>query len=140
MEEATLRSIATQALGEMFADKGGADLLKKYPATWNIWISRKNDKSSAVRLAFVEVARGILTNLPEQREVIEGRFHLHIWLDLSSNRYIESLLAKIVDPDEKVRAAACKLYGQLDYETALHHVSEKQLHAVADRALDKKVS
>ncbi|KAF8225381.1 hypothetical protein L208DRAFT_1306555, partial [Tricholoma matsutake] len=29
-------------------------------------------------------------------------------------------------------------YGQLDYKMALHHVSEKQLHMVADHALDKK--
>ncbi|KAF8223437.1 cohesin-associated protein Pds5 [Tricholoma matsutake] len=121
VEEVTLRSIATQTLGEMFADKGGSDLVRKYPATWNIWILRRNDRSAAIRLAFVEVARGLLINLPEQKEVIE-----------------ESLIAKIVDPDEKVRAAACKLYGQLDYETALHHVSEQQLRMVADRALDKK--
>ena len=52
---------------------------------------------------------------------------------------LESLLAKLLDPDEKVRAAACKLYGQLDYETALHHVSERQLRAVSDRGADKKV-
>lgn len=46
---------------------------------------------------------------------------------------------KLVDPDEKVRVAACKLYSQLDYETALHHVSESQLRAVAGRVADKKV-
>jgi sister chromatid cohesion protein PDS5 len=140
VEEVTLRSIATQTLGEMFADKGGSDLVRKYPATWNIWIARKSDRSATIRLAFVEVVRGVLTNLPEQRETMEGRFQLHALLPLSSNICVEALLAKIIDPDDKVRAAACKLYGQLDYETALHHVSEKQLRAVADRALDKKVS
>ena len=72
VEEVTLRVIATQTLGEMFADKGGSDLVKKYPATWNIWILRKNDRSAAVRFAFVEVARGLISNLLEQREVIEG--------------------------------------------------------------------
>jgi hypothetical protein len=45
----------------------------------------------------------------------------------------------MLDPDEKVRAAACKVYSQLDYETALHHVSEAQLRAVAGRGADKKV-
>jgi sister-chromatid-cohesion protein PDS5 len=50
------------------------------------------------------------------------------------------LSAKVMDPDEKVRAAACKLYSQLDYEAALHHVSEAQLRAVAGRGKDKKVS
>jgi hypothetical protein len=51
----------------------------------------------------------------------------------------ETLGAKLLDPDEKVRAAVCKLYSQLDYETALHHVSEAQLRRVAERGLDKKV-
>jgi hypothetical protein len=52
----------------------------------------------------------------------------------------EALNAKLLDPDEKVRAAVCKLYSQLDYETALHHVSELQLRRVAERGLDKKVT
>lgn len=53
---------------------------------------------------------------------------------------VETLSAKLLDPDEKVRAAVCKLYSQLDYETALHHASEAQLRRVAERGLDKKVS
>ena len=53
---------------------------------------------------------------------------------------IETLRGKLLDPDEKVRAAVCKLYSQLDYETALHHVSEAQLRRVAERGLDKKVT
>ncbi len=52
----------------------------------------------------------------------------------------EALNAKLLDPDEKVRAAVCKSYSQLDYETALHHVSEPQLRRVAERGLDKKVA
>ena len=52
---------------------------------------------------------------------------------------VEFLKTKILDPDEKVRAATCKVYSQIDYETALHHVSESQLRAVAGRGLDKKV-
>lgn len=46
---------------------------------------------------------------------------------------------KLCDPDDKVRAAACKLYGSLDYETALHYVSESQLRALGERIMDKKV-
>ncbi|KAG6907699.1 hypothetical protein DXG01_007755 [Tephrocybe rancida] len=123
VEEVTLRLIATQALGEMFGDKGGAELVKKYPTTWNVWQLRKNDKAASVRLKFVEATKGLLVNLFEQREVIE-----------------EALSAKILDPDEKVRAAVCKVYGQLDYETALHHISEAQLHALGERGADKKQS
>jgi len=52
---------------------------------------------------------------------------------------LELLNAKIYDPDEKVRAAACKVYSHLDYESALHHVSEEQLRSVVGRGLDKKV-
>ncbi|KAH9968243.1 armadillo-type protein [Russula dissimulans] len=121
VEDLTLRTMATQVLGEMFADKGGADLLRKYPTTWSLWNLRRNDKSPVVRLVFVEAAYGLLVGLPEQRDFVE-----------------EILSAKLLDPDEKVRAAVCKLYSQLDYETALHHVSEAQLRRVAERGLDKK--
>ena len=47
---------------------------------------------------------------------------------------------KVMDPDEKVRAAACRVYSHLDYESALHHVSKAQLQAVADRGMDKRSS
>ncbi|PFH47385.1 hypothetical protein AMATHDRAFT_152196 [Amanita thiersii Skay4041] len=122
-EDNTPRSIAVQALGEMFAGKGGADLVKKYPTTWNVWLSRKNDKSPAIRISFVEATRGLITNHPTLKDTIE-----------------ESLRLKLLDPDEKVRSAACKVFSQLDYESALHHVSEEQLRAVADRGKDKKQS
>lgn len=48
------------------------------------------------------------------------------------------LRLKLLDPDEKVRAAVCKVYSQLDYETAFHYASEEQLRAVAGRGMDKK--
>ncbi|EGO03586.1 hypothetical protein SERLA73DRAFT_46084 [Serpula lacrymans var. lacrymans S7.3] len=123
VEEMQVRLIATQVLGEMFSEKGGADLVKKYPSTWNVWLMRKIDKSPVVRLKLVESAKGLLVHLPDVREVTE-----------------EMLRTKLLDPDEKVRAAVCKVYSQLDYETALHHVSEMQLRSVAGRGLDKKHS
>jgi sister-chromatid-cohesion protein PDS5 len=55
-------------------------------------------------------------------------------------RYAEGLFEKLLDPDEKVRAEVCKVYAQLDYETALHHVSTSQLKAIADRIRDRKVA
>ncbi|TFK41636.1 armadillo-type protein [Crucibulum laeve] len=122
VEDVTLRGIATQVLGEMYADKG-ADLVKKYPSTWNMWVSRKNDKAVAVRLKFVEASAGLLTSLPEVHKTLEASLH-----------------DKILDPDEKVRAAVCKVYSQLDYEAALHHASVDQLRAIAGRGLDKKQS
>lgn len=52
---------------------------------------------------------------------------------------LEALQGKLFDPEEKIRAAVCKMYSQLDYETALHHVSENQLRTIAGRGVDKKV-
>lgn len=44
-----------------------------------------------------------------------------------------------MDHDEKIRAATCRIYLQLDYETALHHVSKSQLETLAGRGADRKV-
>ncbi|KAJ7599219.1 armadillo-type protein [Mycena floridula] len=122
-EEVQLRIMATQVLGEMLAEKGGQELAKKFPVVWNAWLQRKNDKAQAVRLKFVESCKGLFPSLPDMRDVIE-----------------ESLHHKLMDPDDKVRAAVCKIYSQLDYETALHHVSEQQLRAIAGRGADRKAS
>ena len=46
---------------------------------------------------------------------------------------------RILDSDERVRAAICKVIGSLDVETALHHISEQTLRAVGGRMSDKKV-
>ncbi|KAF9482670.1 hypothetical protein BDN70DRAFT_399452 [Pholiota conissans] len=118
------RLIATQTLGEMYAaEKSGPELMRKYPATWATWLGRKADIAVPVRLKCIESVPPLIANLPEAREALE-----------------ELLKAKIYDPDDKVRAAACKIFSQLDYEGALHHVSEEQLRAVAGRGLDKKRS
>ncbi|CAA7268353.1 unnamed protein product [Cyclocybe aegerita] len=115
------RLIATSTLGEMYADKGGPELVKKYPSTWQLWLGRKADISVPVRLKCIEAMPGVIGNLPEAKDALE-----------------ELLRLKIYDPDEKVRAATCKIYSRLDYETALRHVSEEQLKTVVGRALDKK--
>jgi sister-chromatid-cohesion protein PDS5 len=136
----TPRIIATQTLGEMYADKGGPDLVRKYPSTWQAWINRRADIAVPVRLKCVEAIPALLSNLPECKETLEGRANLCTSLvKLELINYVDFLKTKILDPDEKVRAATCKVYSQLDYETALHHVSESQLRAVAGRGLDKKV-
>ena len=122
VEEVQLRTMATQTLGEMFSDKHGHDLVVKYQSTWNHWLGRKNDKSVAIRATWVGTMKGIVTNLTQMHEATEA-----------------ALASKLLDPDDKIRAAVCKLYGELDYETALHHVSVDQLKAVAGRGLDKKV-
>lgn len=66
------RQLATQTLGEMYADKGGMDLVRKYPTTWTAWINRKSDIAVAVRLKCIEATPGLITNLPECREILAG--------------------------------------------------------------------
>jgi sister-chromatid-cohesion protein PDS5 len=58
---------------------------------------------------------------------------------LFSSGLAEALEAKLLDPDDKVRAAVCKMFSQLDYESVLHNVSEDLMRSVAGRFLDKKV-
>ncbi|KAI0634818.1 armadillo-type protein [Trametes polyzona] len=123
VEQIQLRVMATQTLGQMFADKHGMDLVHKYPTTWAQWLSRRNDKNVTIRLEWVSTMKGVIANPPEMRKETE-----------------EALQAKLYDPDEKVRAALCKLFSQLDYETALHHLSVDVLKALAGRGLDKKQS
>lgn len=83
VEDVPLRTMATQVLGEMFGDgKAGSDLARKYPTTWNMWLMRKNDKVVGVRLALVEAARGLIANLPELREQVEGELFLPFFSDI----------------------------------------------------------
>ncbi|KIY45059.1 hypothetical protein FISHEDRAFT_50101 [Fistulina hepatica ATCC 64428] len=118
---AQLRAVATQTLGAMFADKSGAELVRKHPQTWAAWLNRKNDKAAAIRLKFVETCRTLLLSLADMRRAIEA-----------------ALLPKLLDPDEKVRAAVCKVYGELDHEFVLHYVSMEMLQAIGGRGVDKK--
>jgi sister-chromatid-cohesion protein PDS5 len=67
-----LRALATRTLGEMFADKGGRDLLRNYAATWDCWLGRRLDKDAAVRLTWVEATQALLLNHFEPRRPIEG--------------------------------------------------------------------
>ena len=72
VDEVSIRIMATQTLGEMFSDSGGTDFMRKYPSTWSLWLTRRNDKSAAVRLAFVEASKGLVLAPGETREAIEG--------------------------------------------------------------------
>lgn len=62
VDDLQVRLLATETLGAMYAHSHGSDLAKKYPATWTTWSARKNDKSPVVRIAFVEAARGLVSN------------------------------------------------------------------------------
>lgn len=126
-EDVQLRVLATKVLGQMFADKPSStstessDLARRYASTWRAWLGRANDKSSSLRVVWAECTKPLLVNHPELRH------------DLTP-----ILEQKLLEPDERVRAATAKMLGSLDYETALHHVEKSVLLKLADRCRDKK--
>ncbi|MCO5606325.1 hypothetical protein L7F22_060512 [Adiantum nelumboides] len=126
-EEVQVRQIATKTLGLMFGEKahpkGDGELAKKHQATWKAWLARSNDKSVSVRIIWVECTKGILVYHPELKEEIT-----------------QTLTARFMDPDERVRAAIAKVIGSINYETALHHVDKSLLKELAGRCKDRKPS
>lgn len=126
-EDVQLRILATRVLGQMFAEKPSStagetsDLARRYAGTWRAWLGRANDKSSSLRVVWAESTKPLLVHHPELRH------------DLTP--IIEN---KLLEPDERVRAATAKMLGSLDYETALHHVAKSTLLKLADRCKDKK--
>lgn len=135
-EDVTIRSIATATLGVMYRDtKHGPELAQKHPTTWSNWIGRRNDKEREVRLVFIEGAKGLvgIGKLPPYTGPGASA-------EASGVDPIEaSLTLKMLDPDEKVRAAACRVFGTFDYEIVLHHVGKPTLEVLLGRVVDKKV-
>ena len=144
-EDAGIRAIAARTLGEMFSDAHSgktsanptvgtllahlgaiqpvrADLAKKYPSAWRNFVARSRDKLPAIRLLVLETFRDILPNHPE------------LGLEIYA-----AVKAKLVDPDEKVRATTCALFQKTDYEMALHGFDKELLLILAARMQDKKV-
>ncbi|GJJ73906.1 sister chromatid cohesion protein PDS5 [Entomortierella parvispora] len=122
LADVTIRSLATQSLGIMFAEKS-SQLPTQYESTWKAWLQRRNDKVPQVRLIWVESLVDLIkTHGTLAKELREG------------------LEQKIVDPDERIRAATCKVIGEFDYETSLHHIQKSTLTQVGHRCRDKKKS
>lgn len=94
--EATVRSI-----GRMVgAYPGRVSFVKDHFPTWKNWLGRAIDKSSAIRIAWIQATPGILTNNPEV-----------------ANDIAKLLSIKLEDPDEKVRAVTCAAIGKLSVKT-----------------------
>ncbi|CAO3563672.1 unnamed protein product [Mortierella alpina] len=120
LTDVSIRSLATKSLGEMFAEKT-SQLATQYESTWKAWLLRRNDKVPQVRIIWVESAVKLIKT--------------HGNLDKELN---EGFAEKLVDPDEKVRVAACQAIGEFDYETSLHHIKRDTLIQVGHRCRDKK--
>ncbi|EJT99367.1 hypothetical protein DACRYDRAFT_96151 [Dacryopinax primogenitus] len=124
VDELDIRLMSTETLGAMFGEKtllGSGELTKKYPSAWRTWLLRQNDKVAVVRVAVLDAVPSLLINHPEQRSDAE-----------------EILQRKLLDPDEKVRVAACKVCSRLDVEIVLQYISIDTLKVIGGRTLDKK--
>lgn len=137
-----MRILATRTLGSMFAFE--PNVAAKYPATWKSWITRSRDKSANVRVTFVEQLRSLLSKHNSLSAEVERKPQFRPIQVISpparlTNLITEALEAKMVDGDDKVRVAVCKVYAHLDYEAALHYVSTRHLKQLADRMVDTKV-
>ncbi|KAJ1673672.1 Sister chromatid cohesion protein pds5, partial [Spiromyces aspiralis] len=64
VENAELRAIATQILGEMLAEKGFT-LAKRYNSTWRAWQRRRADPSVQVRIEWVSKAVALFQHQPQ---------------------------------------------------------------------------
>ncbi|KAF9170234.1 hypothetical protein BGX20_009239 [Mortierella sp. AD010] len=147
VSDVTIRALATKSLGEMFAEKT-SQLASQYESTWKAWLLRlesdstwlfdlrRNDKSSQVRIVWIESLKELIKahgslakELSGERFIISGQ-----------DRFKNGLSEKLVDPDEKVRAVVCKTIGEFDYETSLHHIQKSTLIQVGHRCRDKKKS
>ncbi|RSH92189.1 hypothetical protein EHS25_008604 [Saitozyma podzolica] len=125
-DEVPLRQLSTKTLGTMFGERpmvgsDVADLAKAFPGAWRSWLGRRVDKALPVRLSWVEASKGILDGHPELRAETEA-----------------ALRDRVHDSDEKVRAAVCRVIGLVEYETALHNLSDETLRAIGSRMSDKR--
>ncbi|KAJ3030475.1 UNVERIFIED_CONTAM: hypothetical protein HDU68_008891 [Siphonaria sp. JEL0065] len=118
-EDEKVRELSTDVLGKIFVDSGSRVALV-YPAIWKVWLERRNDKNSSIRILWLQYCHEVYRHHPE------------LCADISTG-----LEQKFYDPDDKVRLAAIKVMGMLE-PLALTNVSRELLLHLADRCKDKK--
>ncbi|KAI8080901.1 armadillo-type protein [Thamnidium elegans] len=122
VDQLNIRQLATETMGQMFADPASA-VAEKYPLIWKTWLGRRDDKAIAVRVKWLEMCVDIYKNHRE-----------------SVPELIECFKEKLSDPDDKVRTTACKVVGEVDMESDLKAMDKALLKSVAERTKDKKSS
>ncbi|KAI8992505.1 armadillo-type protein [Pilobolus umbonatus] len=122
LDEINVRQIATEVVGQMFIEPNST-LSEKYPTIWKAWLGRRNDKSIPLRVKWLDMSIDIIKNHPQ----LEPEF-------------IECYRDKLSDPDEKVRAATCRIVGDLVKDHDIKTIDKKLVELVAERSKDKKAS
>ncbi|KAI8996056.1 armadillo-type protein [Gaertneriomyces semiglobifer] len=119
LDDAHVRAIATNTLGEMFAEPN-TNLAQTYPLVWKSWLGRRVDKLPAVRVAWLNWCGQLYKNHSELATDVDAAYK-----------------EKLIDPDEKVRIRALEILEKLD-SAALANVSKGVFEAAATRLRDRK--
>ncbi|KAI8087857.1 armadillo-type protein [Gilbertella persicaria] len=115
-----VRQLATETLGHMFAESS-LNVAAKYPAIWKTWLGRRHDKSIQLRVKWLEMSVDIFKHHPE-----------------SMSELTDCFKDRLSDPDERVRAAACKVVGETMTELDIKQLDKELLELISDRIKDKK--
>ncbi|KAJ3294891.1 hypothetical protein HDU79_010270 [Rhizoclosmatium sp. JEL0117] len=119
-EDDKVRELSTDVLGKIFVDSG-SNVAVVYPAIWRVWLERRNDKSPAIRILWIQFCNDVY------------RHHHELCAEVTAG-----LRQKFCDPDDKVRLAAIKVMGLLD-SVSLVNIPRDLLLDLADRCKDKKM-
>jgi hypothetical protein len=99
---------------------------------------------AAVRIAWADHCLALYQNHPELAKQINGiiiSFVISLCdaLSITQVSLSDAIRSKMSDPDEKVRIAFCKIFSQIDYESALKLVDKELLEVLGSRCRDRKV-
>ena len=98
-----------------------------------------------MRIAWADHCLALYQNHPELAKQINGICYLQQcliihWSEIYLLLFIQDAIrSKMSDPDEKVRIAFCKIFSQIDYESALKLVDKELLEVLGSRCRDRKV-
>ncbi|KAH8553460.1 armadillo-type protein [Umbelopsis sp. PMI_123] len=120
VDELHVRTLGTKTLGTMFSERNSF-IADSYPLVWKSWLNRRNDKMVAIRILVIENLGAILKS------------HSSLSQDI-----ISCIEQKLMDPEEKVRAAVCKALKQLELDVIKHQVPKSTLEKLSLRCKDKK--
>ncbi|KAI9183474.1 Sister chromatid cohesion protein pds5 [Blastocladiella emersonii ATCC 22665] len=129
VEQAPFRTLATTTLGNMLAISAAVapPLAREYPSAWRAWCGRHIDRHTPIRIQWVAHAAEV--------------YNQHAHLDPIGNDLNACLVRVLTDQDEKVRLAACQIFGsQLDFNVLRKHASAAVWEALGSRIRDKRLS
>ncbi|KAI8348451.1 armadillo-type protein [Choanephora cucurbitarum] len=122
VDHINIRQLSTETLGRMFAEPSSS-VATQYPAIWKTWLGRRHDKSIQLRVKWLEMSVDIF------------KHHASAVSEL-----IECYKDRLFDPDERVRAATCRVIGEVSIGQDIKNLDRRLLEMISERSKDKKTS